>query len=395
MNKKVQIIKVPSDKPPVETPAEFPRMPRMYLELLENKDKVKAGLVNKEYDPDEAATLFSWNGGNDDTNKNNLPTINEKDGVSDRDDEDIEEEEDEDEEDDDDDKEEEEEDDEDDKEEEEEDDDDDKGDEDEEDDGDEDEEDEEDEEDDDEEKKSLVSSKSSRSSKKPVENTTRNHILDMLDAKTPPKLSDLEKRGEVRTEKVVANFNRMNLGSEEEDELKRELLFKFELLKKSYKNVEIPDFTMHSDFQNMNRTYENTVRRVSLDSSVEQYKSLLIGGFMLIEFIMGVWLKFDMAGFTQQQILNMSQYERLLIELGEKSYVPGGSQWPIEVRLLGLILLNSVIFVVSKMIVKKTGSNLINMMNVMNTGVSNINTRPKRKMKGPSISVEDLPEEDE
>jgi len=172
-------------------------------------------------------------------------------------------------------------------------------------------------------------------------------------------------------------------------------LFKFELLKKSYKNVDIPEFTMHSDFQNMNRTYENTVRRVSLDSNVDQYKSLLIGGFMLIEFAMGTWLKFDMAGFTQQQIINMNQYERLLIELGEKSYVPGAAQWPVEFRLIGLILMNSVIFIISKTIMNKTGNNLVNMMNTMHATMNNNNaaSRPKRKMKGPSVSMDDIPDE--
>jgi hypothetical protein len=414
MSKKVQIIKVPSSKPPTAAQPDatpFPRMPRMYLELLENKDKVKPSVVNKEYDPDEAATLFSWNGNANEPSKNqNLSDIDEESDKSqtarDSDDEDedevVEEDDDddiiaqEDEDDDDDD-------------------------------------------DDDADSSAAASSKSAtvaaperkktewseideeeevdersqssggssqsigtRQSAPPAKkesSTARNRLLEMLEedkVSAPPRLSDLEKRGEVRTDKSFANLNRYrNAGSEEEDELKRELLFKFELLKKSYKNVDIPEFTMHSDFQNMNRTYENTVRRVSLDSNVDQYKSLLIGGFMLIEFAMGTWLKFDMAGFTQQQIINMNQYERLLIELGEKSYVPGAAQWPVEFRLIGLILMNSVIFIISKTIMNKTGNNLVNMMNTMHATMNNNNnaSRPKRKMKGPSVSMDDIPDE--
>lgn len=380
MNKKLQVVKVPSDRPVTNNTQEFPRMPRMYLELLENKEKVKPSMVNKEYDPDEAATLFSWNG-NAETNPK--PDDHSLSQISEGDDDDLDEEQDEEE------------------------------------DGDEEEEEEEEEDEvassasaagksvassshgDDKQSvvtdgESVVSTPKQASSGDP---TTRRRIIDMLESKSPPRLSDLEKKGEVRTERVIPNINRYaGIGADEEDELKRELLFKFELLKKSYKHVDIPEFSMHSDFQNMNRTYENTVRRVSLDSSVESYKSLLVGGFMVMEFILGVWLQFDMAGFTQQQILNMNQYERLLIELGEKSYVPGSAQWPVEVRLLGLVLMNSAIFIISKVIVKKTGTNVINMMNAFQNGVNTTpaaSNRQKRKMRGPTISTEDLPSENE
>ena len=84
------------------------------------------------------------------------------------------------------------------------------------------------------------------------------------------------------------------------------------------------------------------------------------------EFVMGNFLGFDMQGFTQQQILSMNSYEKLLIELGEKSYVPSGSKWPVELRLLFMIIMNAAFFIVSKMIMKKTGANLLGMVNGMN-----------------------------
>ena len=57
---KINVIKVPNDvKNTTPAPTTFPRMPRMYLELIENKEKIKPTLVNKEYDPDEVATVTS------------------------------------------------------------------------------------------------------------------------------------------------------------------------------------------------------------------------------------------------------------------------------------------------------------------------------------------------
>jgi len=179
----------------------------------------------------------------------------------------------------------------------------------------------------------------------------------------------------------------------EEENSKRELLFKFDLLKKSYKDEIMPEFTLHSDYKNMKQTYDSTVKKLSITSSVESYKTYLIGGFMLVEYLLGNWMSFDMQGFTQQQVSSMTTYDRLLIELGEKSYVNEESQWPIEVRLLGLIAMNAAFFIVSKMIMKKTGSNILNMINSMNTKSTQDHVpKKKRPMRGPNIDINNLPD---
>jgi hypothetical protein len=204
----------------------------------------------------------------------------------------------------------------------------------------------------------------------------------------PPTLSELKNNGVYTRDKVLRNINQTESVSQDEDK-KRELLFKFDLLKKSYPNSSIPEFSIHSDLNSMKNSYDDSVRRLSLDSTVESYKNYLIGGFMLTEYIFGNFIGFDMKGFTQQQIISMNSYEKLLIELGEKSYVPNGSGWSIEFRLLGMIFMNAVFFIISKLIMKSTGSNLMNMINGMNSASS---TKPKKKMQGPNINLNDIPE---
>ena len=165
----------------------------------------------------------------------------------------------------------------------------------------------------------------------------------------------------------------------DDEDLKRELLFKFDLLRKSYKNANIPEFSIHSDYSTMQRTYDATIRQVNVDNNIETYKSYLITGFYITEFVLGYWLKFDMQDFTKQQIVNMSKYEHLLIELGEKNYVPEGSKWPVEIRLLFTIIINAAIFIVTKMVMKKIGSNLFNMTEEPQA--------PKRRMRGPDVNL--------
>ena len=211
-----------------------------------------------------------------------------------------------------------------------------------------------------------------------------------------PSLGDLEKSGKFYRQREMEDVGHTSLNEQEQEDAKRELLFKFELLRKSYKTQNIPEFSIHSDYATMQKTYESTLRTLSLDKSVEDYKRYLIGGFMLMEFVCGSWLGFDMQGFTQQQIVSMNSYEQLLIELGEKSYVPSGSKWPVEVRLLFMIVMNAAFFIISKMIMKKTGSNLMGMINSMNATAPTSSTSEggvgKRKMKGPSVTVDDIPD---
>ena len=192
---------------------------------------------------------------------------------------------------------------------------------------------------------------------------------------------------------------------EEEDEEERErkekadLLFKFMVLRRQYPQVDIPEFTEHSDMNTMRRVYDQIIRRVSLDSSVDSYKQYLTGGFMVLEWVATNWLGFDLSGFTQQQGQMMNRYERLLIELGEKNYSTVGSRFPVEVRLIFLIIFNAGLFYVQKMIFSG-GDGGANIMNTMFGGMNQAPPQPqpqqRRKraggMRGPTITPNEVEE---
>jgi hypothetical protein len=220
----------------------------------------------------------------------------------------------------------------------------------------------------------------------------KGHSISKMDA---PSFAELAATGSYIPRKELRDINNVSSSEKEDDDTKRELLFKFELLRKSYPRATIPVFSVHTEYQTMLNEYEDCVHRLSLDSSVESYKQYLIYAFMGVEFIFGKFLKLDMEGFTQQQIVSMSSYEKLLIELGEKSYMPEGSNYSVEMRLFFLVLMNSAFFIVSKLVLSKTSANLMGMMNEMmsNTKPTNGVTEesvPKRKMQGPDINIDDL-----
>jgi len=210
--------------------------------------------------------------------------------------------------------------------------------------------------------------------------------------RTPPPLSEIQATGGYEPTKELMDMNQHSAiqhSDPVDDDMKRELLFKFTLLKKSYPTADIPDYNIHTDYNTMKRSYDDTVRSLSIDSSVENYKTYLMYGFMGCEFLFGNFLGFDMSGFTQQQVSQMSQYEKLLVEIGEKSYVPTGSKWPVELRLLFLIIMNAAFFIISKMLMKKTGSNILSMFNKMNNKPEVVKSSKKR-MRGPNVNLDDL-----
>ena len=208
-----------------------------------------------------------------------------------------------------------------------------------------------------------------------------------------PTLAELEQRGGYIPRKELRDINQTVINEQEDEDAKRELLFKFDLLRKSYPISNIPEYSIHTDLSVIKKSYDDCVRRLSLDSTVEDYKKYLVYGFMGCEFVFGNFLGLDMQGFTQQQIVSMSSYEKLLIEMGEKSYVPSGSKWSVEIRLLFLIIMNAAFFLISKMIMKKTGANLMGMINGMTGGnQATVPPQRKRKMKGPNIDLNDIPD---
>ena len=189
---------------------------------------------------------------------------------------------------------------------------------------------------------------------------------------------------------IKKNRDRKIEDSQETDDKKRHLIFKFKSLQKSYPDENISDYTIYSDYSTMKEDYDNTLRRLSMDTTVESYKKYLTYGFMGVEYLLGSWFGLDMKGFTQQQIISMKSYEKLLIELGEKNYEPvGASRWPVEVRLIFLIIINSAFFIGSKLIMQKSGTNFIDIMNNFSSFATS-GEKKKKKMKSPDVNIEDF-----
>ncbi len=190
---------------------------------------------------------------------------------------------------------------------------------------------------------------------------------------------------------------------------KEEFIWKFRLLKKQFgksASIPIPEYNEHSDLGMMKKSYERTIKELYLDDAVETYRTYLLGGWIVMEYVCTQFLEIDLEGFTLQQIKMMYKYDRMLIELGEKSYTRWGMNLPVEIRLLFMILFQAGIFYLGKVISDKLGNSTAELFRGM-TGQpptrdeplkrerskerpAETPSAPKPRMRGPRINAEDI-----
>jgi len=123
---------------------------------------------------------------------------------------------------------------------------------------------------------------------------------------------------------------------------------KFSILREAYPKMNIPEPTSEQSIPQIMEAYKSYVKRIHIDSSVEQNSTYLVILWLLIEVAGTRFFKFPMKGYFKNQFKYMNKYQMLLIELGERNYSSFGEGWPVEARILLMALFNGVIFVMVK-----------------------------------------------
>jgi hypothetical protein len=183
----------------------------------------------------------------------------------------------------------------------------------------------------------------------------------------PPSLQQVLKGEVPGSASIMGNQNGIaNLtvaGTESQNKRKSDLLFKFKLLRRSCPEANIPEFPDWTDVDTLEKEYESIVRQLRVDSTVEDWKKWLTIGCLGLEFVLINIMKWsDMAGFAQNQMLHMNKYEKILLEIGEKRSLAPSKSWPPEMRLAGMMFMNAAIFIGTKMFMQKAGGGLMSML---------------------------------
>lgn len=180
-----------------------------------------------------------------------------------------------------------------------------------------------------------------------------------------------------------------------EEKMKQEYIFKWRMLKRTYgrtKKELFPDvdYDEHSDFNMMKSHYDRSMKELYLDDTIKSYRTYMTIGFFGLEYVCTQWMGIDMDGFAKTQISQMDKYNRLLIELGEKSYMQWGSNFPVELRLMGMILFQGAMFYMSKKMGGNDAYKLFSMIMGENPNESHDEPKKEKKMRGPKLRPEDI-----
>jgi hypothetical protein len=188
------------------------------------------------------------------------------------------------------------------------------------------------------------------------------------------------------------------LSPEEKEKLdqeeREELIVKFRTLKKAYpqnKDLQLISVGDYDDLDTMRKMYKRTVTEIAFDKKISNYRYYLTISFMVVEYAFK-HLGVNMDGFAKHQTKCMDDYNSLLVELGEKTQGSWMDNFPVEVRLMGLVLFQTAVF----WFAKNKNIDISNIMNILSGMVPKEQSQvsdatpaveevPAKKMRGPSI----------
>ena len=176
--------------------------------------------------------------------------------------------------------------------------------------------------------------------------------------KKPPKVKTYKSTvppflGPVLNVPEIPDYNSMPLV--EKAQWREEFRIKFGLLRSAFRDFSIPDIDPQEPLEMVHARYERYIRHIHISGAADSYRNYLILMFLIIELLATQILGLPCNGYTMAQMKSMSRYETLLIQLGEKWYVPGGSDWPVEYRIAILALFNALVFMGIKWLAKYVG----------------------------------------
>jgi hypothetical protein len=136
-----------------------------------------------------------------------------------------------------------------------------------------------------------------------------------------------------------------------EEELQDEYRALLKRLKRNYKYLDIDIPAPGTSSKRLQRMHRYYVDEVSTAEGLEKYKIMLVVGFVIME-VIGKKLNLPCDGYAELQKGQIANYHSMLVEFGDRDYFGFARGYPIEVRLIGMMLINMGILVVGRLLLE-------------------------------------------
>lgn len=142
----------------------------------------------------------------------------------------------------------------------------------------------------------------------------------------------------------------------EQSSIRAEFRIKFNMLRTNWPTFTIPELPDSLPLEQWYIEYSKYIQHIHISNSAEKYRFIMVFVFLGMELGVTKFLGIDASEFAVTQLKSMSNYDRMLIELGEKYYsANGSSQWPVEITLIFSAGFNLLIFLALKWLSSKVG----------------------------------------
>ena len=148
---------------------------------------------------------------------------------------------------------------------------------------------------------------------------------------------------------------------------------------------------MFSNYEEMVGAYERVVSEIKLDCRIEKYRRFLKYTFIVIQFGLVYFFKSKMDGYAKFQIEAMSEYEDILVEIGEDETPSWYEEYGPMARLGIAIMYQTAMFVAIKFL---DPSSIMPLLSTLSGASSRAEAATKgtskEGMRGPSINPDDI-----
>ena len=209
-----------------------------------------------------------------------------------------------------------------------------------------------------------------------VETITPQHL-----SPTPARAVDVEDEDEIqeRVNDLMNDPGKIDYSLEQEEvraACYESFKSKFQALALNYPDRGIV-FPEGKSLNKVHDAYHAIIKSIYVNMNLGQIQLGYIIVLMAIEFVCVKAFNIPLAGFTKMELKRMYRYNQLMVELGENLYSAGGTEWPIEWRILGTLVMNIVIFISLKFLAQYVGGE--SMTEVIRNAVDKVLDNPVTK----------------